>query len=73
MLCLCFCSLGVLVSLEDLCFFADDGMVRIWRNFEKDDANNELVTSFVALTDMVPLSKGDHRSTPLGRMLMSWY
>ncbi|XP_070187994.1 regulatory-associated protein of mTOR-like isoform X2 [Littorina saxatilis] len=36
----------------------DDGCVRIWRNFEREDMDTEMVTSFVALTDMVPLSKG---------------
>lgn len=34
----------------------DDGCVKIWRDFEKNNA--ELVTAFVALTDIVPVSKG---------------
>nr|KAG5714826.1 hypothetical protein BaRGS_000314 [Batillaria attramentaria] len=36
----------------------DDGSVRIWRNFEKEEPGKELVTSFVALSDMLPLTRG---------------
>ena len=55
------------------CFCADDGSVRIWRSFEKDDVETELVTSFVALTDMVPLSKGGHSSGLWSKMIAASY
>ncbi|XP_076441319.1 regulatory-associated protein of mTOR-like isoform X2 [Babylonia areolata] len=36
----------------------DDGAVRIWRNFEKDNMETEMVSSFFAITDMLPVTKG---------------
>ncbi|XP_064606975.1 LOW QUALITY PROTEIN: regulatory-associated protein of mTOR-like [Liolophura sinensis] len=38
---------------------SDDGTVRVWRNFVRDSGEaKELVTSFQALSDMLPLSRG---------------
>ncbi|KAL8576686.1 hypothetical protein ACOMHN_025161 [Nucella lapillus] len=36
----------------------DDGAVRLWRNFEKETVETEMVTSFFAITDMLPVTKG---------------